>query len=266
MDEEKLKSNENDLQTMLQKMTNVFQEHVNELRSYFDARFDTFEQKISELIPTIKEANERSKSNEAEILNLQTTIKDLEKRIAANEANLLAKGTALNDLNSTVDDQTNRTLRSTLVFRGVKQAGDEHSWDDCKKTFINKISSLNLDNITLETLKANIERIHRGKSPQFNVKNFPAPIYVKFVNWSFSDTLRKAIIQHKFAPGDDKIYVDQVYSSALTARRSEALKLRRALLQLDENKNKTIFLNFPARLMIKIKGSSNRTAELHKSF
>ena len=256
---------EDELQQMIKNMTSVFEQQIGNLRNYFDKRFDSFEEKLEKILPRIEAVEERCKSNETEIINLKAVVENLEKRMVAQEANLLAKGAALNELNTIVDEQTNRSLRNTLVFRGIKQTKDEINWDDCRSTFINKISSLGLNNISHEDLNYNIERIHRGKPSKFNDKNLPLPIFVKFVNWSFSDRLRRDIIHHKFN-NVDKIFVDQVYSPALTARRTDALKLRRSLLQLDANKNKTIFLNFPAKLMIKDKGSNNRSAELHKSF
>ena len=65
------------------------------------------------------------------------------KQITDNREELTKKIKQLEDI---LDDQVNRNMRSTLVFKGISLHESERSWDDTSKVLSDKISNMSSGN------------------------------------------------------------------------------------------------------------------------
>ena len=96
--------------------------------------------------------------------------------------------------------------------------------------------------------------MHRNKSRKTNATNKTSPVYAKLFSWKEAQFIiqsyKKSNISNK-----TQIYVDQMYSPKLTARRNEAMILRKELKL--KNEITAGFIQYPATLMGKINGDSN---------
>ena len=160
------------------------------------------------------------------------------------EGDLAAK---VKELEKKVEDRTNRQLRKTMIFRNIKETEEEKTWEDTTDIVAGKISSL-LD-IDLEDAEYMIDRCHRGGDPKFyKRKNRIRPIYIAFLRWPDCEQIIKA------ARGQNEFHVDYKFGPLTTARRNEALKLRKEMKK--DGKLTKAFVRFPAVLMGKKVGSS----------
>jgi len=156
-----------------------------------------------------------------------------------------------------IDDQINRSTRSTLVFKGLKEEENE-DWETSETILTNLFNRhLNIDN---KVTKKMIDRAHRGGK---RIDGKPGrPIFVKFNSWKDSQSVLKGFRELCINNNNMKINVSQVYSKDLTKRRNEAMKKRKELL--DKKDIISGFVDYPARLMTKTKTGDRY--KLHKSF
>ena len=153
----------------------------------------------------------------------------------------------LNHLNAQVDDQVNRGLRSTLIFRGIPQhKEDKETWDQTTTILANSLKSI-LPELSEEGIKLKIERAHRAKSS--------TNIIAKFTSWRDSESIKSLLISYNRKAQDKSklFYVSQMYSKEVTTIRDQALKLRKELIQT--NKNYNYIVTYPAKLMYREKGA-----------
>ena len=161
-------------------------------------------------------------------------------------------------MEESLDDQINRGLRSTLIFKGIKEERNE-TWEQTEEHLINIITRhTKLDRGAIEIM---IERAHRGKSS--TKSKGPSHIYVKFHSWKDSELVKYEFIELQKKHPKIGVRVEQMFSTKLTLRRNAALLERKTLL---ENKSITNgYIKYPAVLMIKKdKGDKNYT--LFKSY
>ena len=139
-----------------------------------------------------------------------------------------------------IEDIKNRSLRKTLIFKNIPQPKKRESWDESKDIVTKEIRSV-MPTVEETVIRDKIERAHRSRESEYN-KN-PA-IIAKFNDWQFTESIKTSFIRAK-----SQIYVSQMYSPALTKRRNEAMKVRKALKRNEPNI--PAYVKFPAQLMIK---------------
>lgn len=159
-------------------------------------------------------------------------------------------------LSAALDDQVNRNLRKTLIFKNIpiNTNKSKESWSDTKLTIADTIAKA--ANIDPKNAHDMIERCHRGKVNENSTKS--SHIFVKFHKWADSEHTKNIFFMSK-----NNIRVEQMYSPSLTRRRNEAMKERRRLIE-----NKSIvsgYLEYPALLKVKKKKEDPRYVLL-KSF
>ena len=93
-----------------------------------------------------------------------------------------------------------------------------------------------------------IERVHRGKPLDPDLKKTHRDVHLLFFDWNDSQMILRNFLKYGRGKG---IFIEQRYGPDTTARRNLAMKERRTLLD-----SKTIaqgFVQFPAQLMVKYK-------------
>ena len=120
-----------------------------------NTKFDELKADIEMVRLAAERAESLAKANQNEIDEMKSEIAKL------NDANT--------HLNALLDDQINRNMRTTLIFKGIKEEKDE-GWEQTEDRLVDVLSrhlNLNKDN-----LKGMIERAHRGKHSRafFNIK------------------------------------------------------------------------------------------------
>ena len=139
-----------------------------------------------------------------------------------------------------LEERTNRQLRKTLVFRGIKQDAAERSWKDCEEVLAKEIAST-LDIDCKHALNM-IDRCHRGGNPDyFKRQNKARPIYAALHEWKVCEDIIYQARRKK------TIFVDYKYGPMTTRRRNLALKRRRELINSGAITQGHVA--YPARLM-----------------
>ena len=85
-----------------------------------------------------------------------------------------------------------------------------------------KFKKKKMENIDHQVIIKKIERVHRAKENKLG-RTFP--VVAKFTDWNFSKDVKTSFTK-AVKDGNDctPIFVSQIYSSALTMRRNEAMK------------------------------------------
>ena len=246
-------------------------EKINNLQTQLTDNHKELLEKVSQVEETLKEALRIAQKNEADIFEIKNK---QDKTKTELKTELL--GTVNNDIKHheeiirklevqlkgaliELDDMRNRSMRSTLIFKNIPEKSKE-TWEDTCDTLANFIDTkLDLP-YSYEDIDMTISRAHRGSDdPDQNggndnprVTHGPKPIFAKFNNWRIAEEIRNAVIRET-SKRNLNVYVSQMYSKSLTARRNEALKFRRD--HLNKNPNTQVKLDYPATLRSRPKGS-----------
>jgi len=158
-----------------------------------------------------------------------------------------------------VEDNKNRQLRKTLVFKGIPEqkfqsvnAGStsnadsaplrSENWDDTA-TILAKSMSETLNTSEAEARQM-VERCHRGApNPNYH-GSAPRPIFAAFIDWRDSERTKDA-----FRKAKNGVFADQKVGPRTTKRRDMALKERKRLIEQSIIYNG--YVAHPARLMVK---------------
>ena len=242
--------------TTMDELKTLLEANLQQLNNKYELiteRIDTLTTAISNQHTDLKEDLLHTDKKAQLALDLATkneaSISDETKSNNENQDKIRILTLQLNQLNSQLDDQVNRGLRTTLIFRDIPQGERQETWDQTTTVLAKSLKSV-LPGISEESIKAKIERAHRAKST--------SNIIAKFSSWKDSESITKSLINYNRKAHDKSklFYVSQMYSKELTNRRDEALKLRKELIQA--NKNTTYILTYPAKLMHRKKGSNAR--------
>ena len=222
------------------KKSNDISEQVEELKRVVLMRLDSIDANMKQLNETILET--KKMANDA--LNLACTN---EANINKNNDNLLIK---IEKLEEQLEDQTNRSMRTTLVFKGIP--GTERSLDQTSEVLSNKINEMCNKEVDISDW---VERAHRSKANESENKT-KINIIAKFCSWRQSESIKKIVVDfNKNEPDISKhIYVEQLQSKKLTERTNNAKKRRKDLKQ--EHPDWKMFITYPAKLMCKKPGDS----------
>ena len=163
-----------------------------------------------------------------------------------------------------IEDNKNRQLRKTLVFKGIPENkfNDDatslnpdgspkmrpENWDDTATILAESISEA-LDNTSVDQARKLVERCHRGAvNPRYH-GTAPRPIFAAFADWRDSERVKEAMRKININNTDSKVYCENKFGPRTTVRRNLALKERKRLIA-----EGTIFngyVSHPARLMAK---------------
>ena len=153
-----------------------------------------------------------------------------------------------------LQEQTDGSLRSTLIFRNVPEEKNEKSWDDTTKLLVSHLSKT--FNWAAGRLHQDIERAHRGREQDVETekKQKNRAIYVKFMTWRVSEDIKKQIITANRS-GKTKIIVSQMYSKQTTEVMNDKLKIRKDIIA--NNPTWKMSVKYPGILMVKKKDKIN---------
>ena len=145
-------------------------------------------------------------------------------------------------LTQELEDTRNRGMRKTLIFKNIPHDKKE-SWEETKFILAKEINKF-MPQYQLEHITSKIERAHRARETKFT--EVPA-IIAKSNDWSITETVKSSFIK-----GNSSIFVSQMFSPALTARRNAAMLARKNLKKDDPTIQ--AFVKYPAKLMVKKEG------------
>lgn len=193
-----------------------------------------------------------------EIKEVKETVERVDGVSSQNSLLITSLEAEIKSLHVTVDDQINRSLRKTLIFKGIPENPKE-TWEATEKSLATAISkTLDMDITLAERL---IERAHRGR--RNDKYDGPRHIYAKFYSWKDSERIKEDLARLQKANKKLPFRAEQMYSQSLTKRRNIAMTERKSLIE-----SKSIvsgYLAFPATLMIKLDSSDTKYVS-HKAF
>ena len=220
-------------------MTTTITSNHNDLKSSIDA--------VKELSEA---AIKKATDNETQINELSEEIKEISLTNNENNALTIAK---ISELAEELDDQINRNLRTTLIFRGIATNPTEKSWDDTTNILIDNITN-HCPDLDGDTVYNAIERAHRGRPNTDKTK--PPNIYVKFNSWRDSERIKNTIIKKNKGKGNKYLQVSPMYSKSVTKRNNEALKHRKELIV--NHPDKDFIVVYPAKILSRKKNSRDK--------
>lgn len=226
-------------------MKSLLNDQKNDILREMHSKFAEFKMDIQKTTEIAVKAETLANDNLQQISRLQASVNELK------EAN--------RNLSASLDDQINRSMRSTLIFKGIKEEPHE-TWEETEKILAETISRhLEID---LDKVSDMIERAHRGRN-ETSDRKVPRYVFVKFFSWKDSETVKNGFSSLCRQHPKMGIRVDQMYSKVVTKRRNEAMLERRTLLAAKEISNG--YLAYPAILMIK-RQKSDKQYTKYKSF
>ena len=148
-------------------------------------------------------------------------------------------------LEEEVEERTNRSLRSTLIFKNVKCTGKE-TWAETTTKAAEAINTVSRGKISFDEAHDMLERCHRGKPRKSRGNSSsPTPIYALIDDWRNAEMIKEAFMTK---PKDVHIYCDQKYGKRTTWRRNQALQVRKELKRTGEIVSG--YVKYPAILMV----------------
>ena len=156
-----------------------------------------------------------------------------------------------------IEDLRNRQMRSTLVFKGIDESVDEHTWDDTEETLLRTIRT-----VAEDFPDDAIERCHRGHKKLYGASG-SRDIIARFYSWKDAESVKQLFSRKNSKDRSFKTYVSQKYGPLTTARRNLALQTRKELISSGEVAK--AYLAYPAKLMV-AKNKRDTEFKLHTDF
>ena len=175
----------------------------------------------------------------------------------------------IQELEELVEERTNRSLRQTLVFKGIPENKTDNgndrktkkikpeSWAETTDTLAGVIADICDTNFA--SAKEMINRAHRSAPKE---GDGPRDIFANLYCWSDCENITKSFRFYNMENPGYKIYANYKYGRLTTMRRNEALKLRKELKASNEITQG--YIQYPARLMVKHGGEE--TFRCHRDF
>ena len=228
----------------LDELKSLIQQNHKELTETLNKKFDLLNTWLTKVESTANLALETATKN-ANLLEEQNRTEEFQNKKLEEKISHQTK--CIETLENQLNEQTDRSLRTTLIFRGIPQKEDEKSWSNTTTTLANTLNKI-CPNDNVEEIIDTIERAHRAKKSENTGKNNTSrPIIAKFSNWKFSEKFKSAIIKYNRNQPEHPLYVSQMYSTKTTDRINDALKHRKELARQDSNLK--MFVAYPATLM-----------------
>ena len=246
---------------------------LQEIKDFLDTNFKNLETRLNSVEQQISGVDNQIKAQHGELVSLVNKVESTAKKalsVAESNSETIKTNTdkietcefetdqlkeQVNNLNQEVkelkeelEDSKNRSMRKTLIFKNIPLSKSKENWEECKTVLVNEIKKV-MPSYSSDEILSKIERAHRAKENK-HIK-IPA-IIAKFTNWSFSEAIKDAFIREISSSNGHPIYVSQMYTPALTARRNQAMITRKELKSNDSSIQ--AYVKFPAVLMIKKEG------------
>ena len=230
--------------------TNLVQESISDLVT----KVNKLEKSVIENTADLKDLNSELLALKQNQTDQQTSINALisENKLLKDQLNANVSFPAVSEikeLSERIEERTNRQLRQTLTFSGIreKKIGKKlETWSQTKSVLANVISSV-LDDCSYHDAYDMINRAHR--SAPNNFKTNRRDIFVNMFSWEDCEEIVKAFRYKNVEDKNFGIYASYKYGPLTTKRRNLALK-RRSELKTD-GKIISGYIKYPAQLMVK---------------
>ena len=239
----------------LEENVNKSREDINNIKTTIQKNHEDLKTELQIVDQKAKDAHTLALENQDEIKKLIDKQKNLNEEIKQDilkSINMPEIQKQLKTLDDENEDLRNRSMRSTLIFRGVRETEKNDSWEETSRLLVNIL----IKKLQLDPYECNmqISRAHRTpkSSNEDDDRSYCRPIFAQFVSWRYAEDVRKNLIK-LHAKRKSDIIVSQMFSKNLTTRRNEAMKKRKELLETSPNLS--IYLEYPAKLMSRNKNT-----------
>ena len=248
-----------DIQSMIDQLK---EELLSEIKPISE-KIEAFTEKLEKIEETACKAMELAETNAKEIQDLKERFDEVQNQnieLQARNKKLLEE--RIKDVERNVEDRTNRSLRKTLVIKGVDEIANE-TWSQTEEILVRLIAD-HVEGYDLERAKHSVERAHRSAPTDNPDKQGKRDIFAAFYDWKDSEFYKSEFIRANKADPQLKVYVEQKYGALTTARRSKALQVRKTLKA--EKKITSAYVAFPAKLMTKTTHDRKEKYHIHEDF
>ena len=173
----------------------------------------------------------------------ETDVETLKQDHAALKAAIDKCGSLISIQDEIIDDLRNRSMRSTLIFKGIEESAEEKSWEDTEQILYKKLREADPQFPDFA-----IERCHRGHTKKNS--QGPRDIICRFLNWKISEKVKQVFTIKNNRDRSFKVYAGQKYGPLTTARRNLAMVERKRLLANGEAAK--AYVAYPAKLMVAV--------------
>ena len=233
----------------------IFKEQLNDMEKRLGAAISALQDDLKTANDTADRANKRADENQKLIEKLQSENAAL--KLKVNNIEL-----KLPEIEEAIEDRTNRQLRKTIIFRGIPET-DKETWEQSENKLSQSIAEI--CEYDIDEAHNMIERCHRGKANPRYKGNQPRPIICAFANWKDSELVKNKFLKNSISNNNNStVYADQKFGPLTTARRSNALKLRKELKAAGTIASG--FVAFPAKLMVKVTHDKNERYVMRRDF
>ena len=234
---------------------------TKEIKEMLTTELKSMQTEIVKLQTELEKANQRADNAEKAAEQFKKDIKKIQEKNTSLDTKLTTTKKELIQCIDTVEDNKNRQLRKTLVFRGIDEMTfpddpnkqRQETWEETAKVLADCMAKKM--NISTREAESMVERCHRSKpNPRYN-GTAPRPIFAAFCNWKDSEltkkTFRESNISGQMLGNNNRkqVIVENKYGPRTTVRRNMALQERKELKQA--GRIVSAYVAFPARLMVK---------------
>ena len=261
-----------DISVYFQQLQKSIEDSAKSIRNDLDNKFNTLMQNIGEnkaainlVSITANQANAQSNDNAASLAELQTRVTKLEEEKKTMSDTQDTQAVQIATLQSRLEDQTCRNARKSLIIRGIAKTNDDEKWHETRTAVCEAFNKA----FGLEKKEVNnmIERIHRGMTSDDDTRardgkaTQSSTIHAQFYDWNDCERILKLARANS---KKSKIYIDQRYGPDTTWRRNQALLKRKELLETGAIYSG--FVQYPARLLVKLDDRKETKYTLHQNF
>lgn len=229
-----------DIKRMISELNENLTDKIDSLRDELRTQIDNNHADLKEAIFKVdfktQQALEKASYNEECISDIRADLK-----VVLDTNNALQ--TQLNLVKRDLNDQIDRSLRNTLIFKDINLSPNEKSWEDTESHLADTIHS-HCPELDKNFIKSNIERGHRGR--RNSNPNSKPHIYVKFTSWKVAEQIKSNIIINN-KKRKSNIKVSPMFSKETSSRNNNALKERKQLIMT--NPNMEYIVAYPAKIL-----------------
>ena len=226
---------------------------IENVRKLLDEKFEKIDEKLSAQDIKLNDLKTLSEGIDTKFIELRKSVNEVSDTVKVHSTKLDEHEERLLQLENELDDQINRNMRNSLIFKGIPEVADE-SWEQTKNSICNFSSKIY--NTTESSICDRIERAHRrGK----RINNHHRPIFARFycsedVKY-YNDKIRHLCINKK----NEGVTSNLQFSKRLKERRNTAMMERKRL----KSNNEIIsgYIEYPATLMVKRAGDQRFKVE-----
>ena len=243
-----IRESKDDMNACFGKLIKEGNHEINERLDKTNTSLEGLATRISTIEKEIEDVKVKTNTIADDMTSCNVKIGILEEKLSQVEYTIQSKDDEIYTLKKQVEDQIDRGMRETLSINGI--SGNENTWKETKITLSKYIEELSDNILSVDSIKKQIVRAHRGKNRK--------SIFVKFNNSHLVQQVKD--LGGKSA--NSGIYINKTRSPQIMERIKAGIRCKKLLKEEDESKEWKLYVNDQVQLMVKKPGDTSYTVYL----